>query len=126
MCQTVGDRGTGLCQHLCAEAHAPFYVTFEIESGCTMEIVRSGSQYRQDPQLWGTDLSPGGAKKTKTAYNARIWSLGGTLDGEGSPKNRFFDSLVRITNPSLFCSHPTYKRIICFFKSTGDLSPARV
>jgi len=33
-------------------------------------------------------------KKTKTAYNERIWSLGGTLNGEGSPKNRFFDSLV--------------------------------
>jgi len=60
-----------------------------------MEAVRSGTHYRQDPHLWGTGVSPGGAKITQAAYNARIWSLGGTLDGEGSPQNRFFDSLVR-------------------------------
>ena len=52
-----------------------------MEGRCTMEAGRSGTQYRQDPNLWGADLGPGGAKKPKTAYNARIWPLGGTLDG---------------------------------------------
>lgn len=32
---------------------------------CTMEVVSSGAQYRQDPYLWGTDLSPGGAKENE-------------------------------------------------------------
>jgi len=67
---------------------------WRMEGGCTMEALRSGTQYRQDPHLWGTGVSLGGAKITLAAYNARIWSLDGTLDGEGSPQNRFFDSLV--------------------------------
>ena len=60
-----------------------------------MEIVRSGSQYRQDPHLWGDPLTLTERKKPKTAYNARNWSLGQIPDGEGSHQNRFFDSLVR-------------------------------
>ena len=55
-----------------------------------MEAVRSGTQYRQDPHLWGTGVSLGRAKITQAAYNARIWSLGGTLDGEGSPQKSVF------------------------------------
>jgi len=39
-----------------------------------MEVVRSGTQYRQDPHLWDTDLSPDRAKKRKTAFDTRNWS----------------------------------------------------
>ena len=54
-----------LFQHLCTEAHASLYVAFEIESGCTMEIIRSGTQYRQAPHLWGDPLTPDRAKKRR-------------------------------------------------------------
>ena len=80
--------------YLCAQAYAPLHATLETESGCTMEVVCSGSQHRQDPQVWVAELSPDRAKKPKTACHTRSWSLGWTPDKGGSPQNRFFDSLV--------------------------------
>ena len=59
-----------------------------------MEIIRSGPQYRQNPPIWGTDLSPGGAKNQGLPVTRELDPLGGTPNREGSPQNRFFDSLV--------------------------------
>ena len=60
----------GLCQHLCAEAHEPLHAPLQIESGYTMEVVRSGSQYRQDSRLWGTDLAQPAAFVVKIGHLA--------------------------------------------------------
>jgi hypothetical protein len=41
-----------------------FNVTDQVESRCTMDAyaVRPGTQYLQDPHVWGDPLTPGGAK----------------------------------------------------------------
>ena len=62
-----------------------------------MEVVSSGAQYRQDPYLWGTDLSPGGAKENEDCLQREIWPLGSTLDGKALPKIGF--STVSLARP---------------------------
>ena len=57
----------------CAEAHAPFYPSYQIQSGCTMEFVRPGSQYRQDPLLWNDPLTLERAENTEFCLQLENW-----------------------------------------------------
>jgi len=42
----------GGCEHLRAETHESIHVTQQNEGGCTMELVRGGAQYRENPHFW--------------------------------------------------------------------------
>ncbi len=66
--QASGHCRADVCQHLCAEAHEPLHVTDQVESRCTMEAVRSGTQYRQAPHIWGIPLDPFNPDRPTAAF----------------------------------------------------------
>ena len=85
-----------VCQHLCAQTHEPIHVALKIQGGCTMEIVRSGAQYRQNPHFWGASVAPWQQiRPIQTAFcprNGPVEQSSGAI----SPREKgFFDSLVR-------------------------------
>ena len=57
----------------CAEVHAPFYPSYQIQSGCRMAVVRPGSQYRQDPLLWSDPLTLERAENTEFCLQLENW-----------------------------------------------------
>jgi len=54
----AGDCGAGLREHLRAQTHEPIYLTQQSISGCTMEVVRNGAQYRKNLRFWGAPVAP--------------------------------------------------------------------
>ena len=91
-------------QHLCSKTDAPLHPTLQTKSGCTMEALRSGSQYWQNPQYPPNRSQP--------------VSL-----GLSQCKSPFFDSLVRRLLKVELCENNQY---INLFHSSGTVSCARV
>jgi hypothetical protein len=69
--QTAGYCRTDVCQHLCAEAHESLYSTDQVESRCTIAVVRSGTQYWQDPHVGGDPLTPAEQITRRTRFDTR-------------------------------------------------------
>jgi len=63
----------GVRQYSGVKAIGSLHPPLESQSGCTMGAyaVCSGAQYRQDPRVWGADLSPDRAKKNEKLPSAR-------------------------------------------------------
>jgi len=51
-----GHRRASICQYLRSKAIGSLHLTYESQGGCAVEVICSGAQYRQNPQLWAGSL----------------------------------------------------------------------
>src|SRR5690349_15020098 len=74
--------------------------TDQVESGCTMETVRSGAQSWQNPHVWSAPLIRGEAKHPSSRVQNEDLVSPATAGRERYSGKWFFDSLVGRRNLS--------------------------